>query len=262
MDPAAREFDPHVPPWLIKMGGWLRDVADFCYPGLCPGCRAFCPGGQQLCQICDDQLNALAAIPHCDMCGQTLSYPNAPCPHCINRGVPHYRKIVRLSGFETPIRSLIHQFKYHGRWAIGEMLADRLLKEDRVKALLDETDCLLPVPLHVWRQISRGFNQAEIIAERISQASGTPVIAAISRRRHTETQTHLHSRSQRTRNLKDAFHLKDADAIAGRRVLVIDDVMTTGATLQTLGRALRPARPARLNGLVVAVTHHSATVHK
>ena len=262
MDPATREFDPHVPPWLIKMGGWFRDVVDFCYPGVCPGCRAFCPGGQQLCPICSDQLDALAAMPTCEMCGQTLSYPAAPCPHCVNRGVPHYRKIARLCSFDTPVRSLIHQFKYHNRWAIGELLADRLLKVDRIRTLLENTDCLLPVPLHSLRHISRGFNQAEIIAERISRASGMPVVLAAARSRHTETQTHLHSRAQRQKNLRGAFRLKDADAISGRRVLVIDDVMTTGATLQTLARVLRPARPARLNALVVAVAHHAAKISK
>lgn len=251
-------FDRRVPPWIKRLGGWLRDVADFCYPGICPACRAVCPARQELCLQCLGQLNALAGTPACFLCGMSLAYPKAPCPWCAGRGVPHYERIIRLGKFDLPIRTLIHQLKYHRAWTIGEMLADRLMREDHVESLLLEADCLLPVPLHAMRQLSRGFNQAAVIAAQLSRATGVPLASAVVRARNTQTQTHLHSRARRMSNLKGAFKLIDVAEIAGRRVVVVDDVLTTGATLQVLARTLRKARPASLSALVIAVAEQKA----
>lgn len=246
-------FDHRVPPWIRKVGGWLRDIVDFCYPGICPGCRAVCGQGQELCNDCLTQMNALAGRPACLLCGMSLGYARAPCPHCAGRGVAHYEHVIRLGKFEPPIRPLIHQLKYHRAWTIGEMLADRMMRHDPVESLLLEADCLVPVPLHALRQLSRGFNQSAVIAGRLSHHTRIPLATPAARSRHTETQTLLHSRAHRLQNLKDAFRLIDAKEIKGKRVVVVDDVFTTGATLQVLARTLRKARPASLSALVVAV---------
>lgn len=254
MDFQAREYDPHVPRWLIRMNGWLRDVVDFCYPGLCPGCRSFCPPDQPLCPDCTPQFDALLARPACALCGQAVAYPDAPCGSCRGRGVPHYESILRLCPFETPIRSLIHQLKYHGRWSLGEMLGDRLAADPRVAELLSSADAIVPVPLHRARRMSRGYNQAEVVAGRITRATGVPTRNDVVRRiRDTAAQAHLPSRAKRMKNLRGAFEVIDAAAVTGRRLVVVDDVMTTGATLQTLARALRTARPRRLDAVVIAV---------
>jgi len=254
MEMRARDVPRVAPPWARQVGAWLRDVVDLCLPPLCAACRAATEAGS-LCGDCGRMIDLLAAAPACDLCGQSLAYRHAPCPHCINRGIPHYDRVERLGAFDPPLRTLVHQFKYHRRWTVGEFLADRLFKEDRVESLLLDTDGLLPVPLHAMRRLSRGYNQAEVIADRLAKTSGLPVIDAVCRTRDTQTQTHLHSRMQRLANLKGAFRLTNADAIEGRRIVVIDDVMTTGATLQTLARTLRHARPASLSVLVLAVAN-------
>jgi ComF family protein len=128
-----------------------------------------------------------------------------------------------------------------------------LLEQERVKALLSETDCLTPVPLHPSRQIARGYNQAEVLARRLSRRCRIPLVRPAKRVRATETQTHLHSRAQRMKNLAEAFVLAKGRQIHGKHVVVIDDVMTTGATLQVLARTLRSAKPASLCAIVVAV---------
>jgi ComF family protein len=252
-------FDLHLPGWVKNLGGWMRDVVDFCYPGICPSCRCAAQPGEELCEDCTTQIASLARTPACFLCGLTLAYANAPCPNCAGRGVPHYERVIRLGKFEPPIRPLIHQLKFHRAWTIGEFLAEQLLAQDHVESLLQEADCLVPVPLHGMRRFVRGYNQSELIAARLARATGLPVIHPVSRVKNTEAQTHLHTRAKRMANLKDAFLLRDEEAIRGRRIVVIDDVMTTGATLRIFARALRPARPASISALVIAVAENKGS---
>ncbi|HEY2584657.1 MAG TPA: ComF family protein [Tepidisphaeraceae bacterium] len=161
--------------------------------------------------------------------------------------------MLRLATFDEPLKGLVHQVKYHRQWGLAEQLAGRLLAREPVKTLLTEVDVLVPVPLHFFRQFARGYNQAALLARCASKASGKPVVRPLKRVRHTESQTQIHSRKRRFDNLRNAFKLTDGTAVRGKRVLVVDDVMTTGATLKEVARALRTAKPASLSALVLAV---------
>ena len=233
--------------------GLLRDVLDFCYPGLCATCRAGCEAGEMLCEACDARLTKLESAAVCGLCGMPVAEQGAPCPYCRGAGVAHYDRVVRLGVFDEPLKGLIHQMKYHGRWGIAERLAERLVEQQRVKELLGEAEVLVAVPLHPLRQFWRGFNQAEVIARGLHWAGRIAIARPLRRVRHTPTQTHLHSRAHRFENLKDAFSLVDAESVREKRVVMVDDVMTTGATLQTVARALKPAEPRSLAALVIAV---------
>lgn len=230
----------------------MRDVIDLCYPGLCAVCKKGCEAGAFLCEDCDRELRDLEQRPACDLCGAPLASEAAPCPFCRGKGVRHYRQVLRIGTYSEPLKALIHQMKYGRRWGLAEHLARRLLSSDRAKLLLERADVLVPVPLHFVRQLGRGFNQAEVIARQISRESGQPVVRAVSRVRHTPSQTQL-TLGQRRANVRNAFKLTNAISIRGKHVVVIDDVMTSGATLQTVAATLRPARPASLSALVLAV---------
>jgi ComF family protein len=141
----------------------------------------------------------------------------------------------------------------HGRWALAEFFADRLLRQEPVKALLTETDVLLPVPLHRVRQISRGYNQSQVLANRLSQATNIRLAEPVIRIRNTETQIKVHSRAKREENLRDAFALIQPKLLEGRHVVLVDDVTTTGATFQSLARAIKPAKPASISALAIAI---------
>jgi ComF family protein len=179
-----------------------------------------------------------------------LTLPSAPCPHCTGDGLPPFHRVVALGVLDGPLRSVIHRAKYENRWPLGEFLAEELLRQTDCQTLLAAADVIVPVPLHPSRQRERGYNQAEMIARRLH--SGRTRLAAV-RQRDTQTQALLPSRAQRNENVKDAFALIDPVTVAGKNVVLVDDVMTTGATLVSLGRLMRAAKPAALSAIVVAV---------
>lgn len=240
-------------PGRIRFTTVLRDLVDFCYPPVCAACKTQCATGSFLCDSCFGQLRALESAAACELCGLPLAYDGAPCPFCAGKGVRYYSRVLRLGTFSKPLDTLVHQLKYHGRWHLAERLADRLLEQQRVRALLEQIDVIAPVPLHRWKQFRRGYNQAALVAARLSLKTGKPLAKAALRVRNTQSQTHLRTRRDRLQNMRNAFRVKGRTALAGKRVLIVDDVTTTGATLQSLARTIRRAKPARLSALLVAV---------
>jgi ComF family protein len=248
----------------VQLRTWLKSALDFCFPGTCAVCKAESDGTSPLCHKCLLQLDSLVTAPSCDRCAAPLAYPAAPCPHCRGEGVRSFNRVVAIGLFDEPIRTMIHSIKYHRAWPLAEYLADCLLARERAKALLTETEVLVPVPLHPLRQMSRGYNQAALLAERIGRVCKLKQANALVRLRHTEAQTNLHSRAKRDANLKDAFALASERGVRGRHVVLVDDVMTTGATLRAAARAVRKAKPKSLSVLVLAVAdprgHHFQSV--
>jgi ComF family protein len=164
-----------------------------------------------------------------------------------------FERIERLAVYQEPLKPLIQRMKYEGKWPLGEVLAGWLAKQDRVRAVLEDADCVLAVPLHWRRQFVRGYNQAEVIARCLANHGKLKRVGGVRRVRDTETQTQLHSQQARYTNVRGAFALVDGRAVEGKRVVVIDDVMTSGATLQAVGRVLMKAKPAVLHAIVLAV---------
>lgn len=236
----------------VRIGGLVRDVLDFCYPHRCARCDTV-SAQPFVCDACDNELRDLERRPACDLCAMPIGGPGGACPYCEGRGLPNFDRVAALSTFRDPVRHLIYAVKYHRRWTVAERLADRLLEQAQVKDLFEHVETVVPVPLHRLRQVARGFNQAEVIARRIARRCGKRFARPAVRLRNTETQTHLHSRAKREENLKDAFGLVSDRHVRGRHVAIVDDVMTTGATLQSLARTLAPAGPASLSAIVLAV---------
>lgn len=239
----------------MHVGAAIKQVLDFCYPTVCAACGAIEPESltPNLCAACDDALLKLANAAACLKCAKPLAYDNAPCPYCEGRGFRPIDRIVALGVFDDPLKDLIHHAKYHRAWQLAEAMADRVLATERAKMVLAETEVLVPVPLHVWRHIGRGYNQAEVIANLLSRRRKLAVKKPAVRMRPTVTQTHLHSRAKRMANLRGAFALIDPKTITGKRVTIVDDVTTTGATLRSFARTLMDAAPASIDAIVLAI---------
>jgi ComF family protein len=189
--------------------------------------------------------------PLCDRCGDPLpswrvvSAAEGVCARCrrmqslITRG--------RSAGeYEGTLREIIHALKYEGRQTLARPLAKLIL--DASGDLLEDADYLVPVPLHPWRRLRRGFNQATILAAHL----GLPVVHALWRRRRTSPQTGLTAGARR-RNVRDAFRLAPfARDLDGRCVVLVDDVRTTGATLDACARVLLDAGVREVRALTAA----------
>src|SRR6266513_2953236 len=132
-------------PVLRTMLAWVTDLA---YPTTCVHCQTFCDGAGPLCPACNVQLHDQVLAPACSRCALPLPQSDAPCPRCLGKGLHPFRHISRLCVYTNPIKTLIHQLKYHRRWPLADWLADRLLEQPGTLEILKEIDAILPVPLH------------------------------------------------------------------------------------------------------------------
>lgn len=153
-----------------------------------------------------------------------------------------------FGAYEGALRELIHLFKY-GKvqtlaGPLSDLLADAMPRDQRF-------DCIAPTPLHWRRRWHRGFNQAEALARRLSKRTGIPMLRALRRAQATETQAGL-SNSRRRRNVQKAFRVRRGATLEGKRILLVDDVMTTGSTGAACAAALKRAGAAKVALLTVA----------
>lgn len=230
----------------------LADIASLIYPARCLCCGVPAAGGAAFCDACDAKLNQLIITPRCPKCAAPLA-EGAACGRCESGGIYPFDRVVALAPFREPLRKLIHQIKYHHRWPVAEILADRLVAHEPARELLEKSDCLVAVPLHWSRHLSRGYNQADALARRLGSRLGKPVIETAYRKRRTESQTGIRAHALRQENLRGAFAGWHLGALRSRRVTLVDDVMTSAATLRSLARVLRAAEPQCLSAVVLAV---------
>lgn len=235
----------------------LRTVADAVIAALVAPACAVCdtilesPTRGPVCPACWGSIVRLTP-PLCDMCGdplpswRTVSLPVARCPRCrrARRAVDRARAI---GPYEGALRAIVHALKYEGRRSLAAPLG--ALMRTRAADLLVGVDAIVPVPLHRSRRRERGFNQAVDLARGVG---GFPIVHALRRTRATVTQTSLPA-GRRHRNVRGAFApRRSAVVLADAVVLLIDDVCTTGATLNACAVVLKEAGAREVRALTAA----------
>jgi ComF family protein len=220
---------------------------DTLFPPQCAGCKR---GGHILCSSCIAQIQPLPP-PLCQHCSTPLS-PNGACKTC------YYHRL-NLSGlravgvFQEPLRSYIHALKYRGNTRLAQPLGNLLAQAYIMYAI--QADMIVPVPLHSEREQQRGYNHACLLAQACSSALGIPLHTdLLIRQRATLAQVDLNPRD-RHQNVAGAFVCTPAfatGALLKRRILIIDDVSTTGSTLEACAAPLFAAGAMTVWGLVLA----------
>lgn len=225
---------------------WLSSLLHLFYPHLCAGCGS-------------DSLQAADVI--CAQCMGKLPYTGFPA----QEGNPveklfygrlriHAAASALYFTRDSIVQHIMVELKYRkhreaGLW-LGRMLGEQLQASGRFTAI----NAIIPVPLHPRRLRERGYNQASLLAQGISEVYNIPVLEqAIGRQLYTTTQTQQ-GRAGRITNLKNAFILNEPEAVRDKHILLTDDVLTTGSTLELCGQVLLPARPASINIATAAYT--------
>jgi ComF family protein len=220
------------------------------------------------CRVCEQPLTSVSRIPVCSSC---LALPQPLraeffCRACrtpfvnshsldehdlcmiCRESLANFDSAYSFGSYEGALRKLIHQFKY-GKVETLARPFSRLLA--RALPLDEDFDVVIPMPMHWRKQWERGFNQAELLARPLAKRRGLRLAFNLRRTRYTKAQAGL-SETERRINLKDAFRVKCPGQIAGKRILLVDDVFTTGATLRAAAAALKAAGVYRVTALTLA----------
>jgi len=242
-------------PWsaLLKTGAsaWLNVL----YPPHCAYCRAALeslPDDLALCLACRELLRS-DDRPACLRCGSTLPEGSAArptCPRC-PRPAFAFKNVIRLGPYTGALRAAVLRMKQPPEEPLAAALG-RWFAECRGPALRSlGAEMIVAVPMHWRRRIWRGTNSAEVLAERLAQALALPVWQPLLRSRFTPPQGPL-SASERQENLRQAFSISRASLVRGKHVLLVDDILTTGATCRSATQALRRAGVAQVSVAVLA----------
>lgn len=241
--------------WLTK-GFWRtgRGLLDAILPPLCLRCRAGVSEPQSLCGACWSSVRFLAA-PWCVQCG--LPFPHAlggavRCGSCLARERPFLRLRSAIA-YDDGSRELILGFKHADRLETVPLFVRWMQAVARPE--LEATDVVVPVPLHWRRHLMRKYNQAGLLAHGLVRGTGIAVRSdLLVRHRATESQGAMASARARLKNVATVFRVPEAvrSEVAGRRVVIVDDVLTTGATVSACAKALRRAGASSVSAVTLA----------
>ena len=220
------------------------------------------------CSVCGDDLNCLSRTKICDKCKK--SFPvirNLVCQKC---GMPLYDggeycyvckkrpkeynfdKMRSVYLYKDSLRNLVLKFKYSDRFFLAEDFGSFMYEMMKLYDFYKDAEFIIPVPLNIVRRIKRGYNQAEMLADAISSKADIPVLKKVLfRKKITKPQFKL-SKLDREKNIKDSFFVKNNDILRGKTVILIDDIVTTSATVSACSLALKTAGAEKVCVLALA----------
>lgn len=231
----------------------LRLALDFALPQLCPSCREPLGDGNGLCAHCWSRLSLIEA-PYCARLGIPFAYDPGSDLLSLEAiaNPPAYDRARAAVRYDDISRTLVHSLKYGDRLDLAPTMGQWMARAGR--ELLADADALIPVPLHWQRRWARRFNQSAALAGVVSTLSGVPVVLDGLKRLRATAQQVGKSKTERADNVQGAFRVvtEHAADIAGRRLVLVDDVLTSGATVDACARALLRAGAGHVDVLVFA----------
>ena len=227
------------PTYFPKLSSWIDPVFWLYFPKNCPACgRPLRLFGANICGRCSQNLPETHFFEAPSNPIEKIFYGRLP----ISAGAAawYFHK-------NSALQALLFQLKYKSNKDVGLFIGKQMGALLAASERFSSIDALVPVPLHPQALSKRGFNQAALICEGIGQVWHKPVLTgAIARTKHTSTQT-KQTRAERWDNMEDAFTIKDPTSINGKHLLIIDDVITTGATIEACGKTLLTIKDVRVS---------------
>ena len=237
---------------LINLHSIGQALLDLAYPPSCLACRRGLSATGALCSPCWSQVRFIER-PFCERLGTPFSHDlgiGILSPEAISDPPVYHRARAVAYYEEGPIASLVHRLKYADHTELAGPMGRWMARAGA--ELLSEADALIPIPLHRMRLFQRRFNQAALLAHGIARYQKLSVETdALARRKKTRPQVGL-TRAQRSANMQAAFEVTDSSKIYGKRLILIDDVLTSGATVEAAARALLRAGAQAVDVLVFA----------
>jgi ComF family protein len=227
-------------------------IVDFALPPRCPGCGAIVAAMHRFCLGCWQQIRWLGD-PSCFRCAMPFPYDQGSGSECAACAAdpPAFDRLRAAVAYGEVARKVTLKLKYGGRPGVARTMARYM---DRHLSALGENALLAPVPLHRWRIWRRGYNQSALIASALAQASGAEALLDLLKRTRRTPLLRGLGKGERARAVAGAFQVAQSarERIAGRRIILVDDVFTSGATANACAKALKRAGAGEVNILVWA----------
>lgn len=213
----------------------LNQIVDLFFPNICFICKEKLAEKKYICEKCEKNL-VMIDEGKCFCCGENTS-KNGICESC--KKELFFDGFISVFEFDKVIQNLIHCYKYEEFKKIGKYLGEILAEKLSRYSFISDVDYILPVPLHHIKKRERGFNQARILGKSVSKKLQIPLKnSAVKRKKYTKSQTKL-SKEEREKNVGNAFVIKDISLVKNKRLLIVDDVFTTGSTMKSIASVLK-----------------------
>jgi len=230
----------------------IEEIINIFLPRCCVICKKTLTSqnNRHLCDSCWDNFRPIVGL-FCQKCGKPLPEGGAHCYFCRTTKF-HFEYIRAASIYEGVLKEVIHKFKYQSKDFLALGLSEFLIQQSKKKFNWAEIDQIVPVPLHKKSERRRGYNQAKLLAEKVAFHFNKPLISTnLVRIRKTKAQMDL-PREKRLINLVDAFAIINPSVFKGKNILLIDDVCTTGSTIEECAKTAKKAGAKKIFGLVLA----------
>lgn len=228
-----------------------RSLSDLVFPPFCPICEQELTHHEHL--VCEDCFENIRTIEGyvCRKCGAPLEQGSKHCSFCRGKTF-HLSKIRAFGIYAPPLSEMIHLLKYERKTHLSHRLGIYLANLYLADSDISISSAIIPVPLHQVRLRERGYNQSLLLAQKVSEITGRELLSGVViREKPTRSQTAL-THVERVANLKNAFGVVDPDQLKGASVTVIDDVLTSGTTLDEMAKTILDAGADKVYGLVLA----------
>ncbi|MDH3253673.1 MAG: ComF family protein [Acidobacteriota bacterium] len=234
----------------------LGKLLELLFPSHCVACHRMATGSRREVGLCVSCRGRIRPVPRaaCTQCAMPLHAAHLPrdgvCLRCLNTPAP-FDRLIAMWSYEPPVDSVLKALKFSARLDLARPLAEKLasrLGEDAVCG-----DVVAPVPLHWRRRLARGYDQADELGRIVASRLGVRFARLLRRHRPTKAQSSL-PKTRRTANLRSAFRLRKGVALRNQRVVLIDDIVTSGATISAAARCLDRAGARSVIAAVIART--------